>query len=78
MTVKERLARLIEALPEEEAARWVERIEAEAQGESEEDTPDFLALALDIADNAPADDLARIPSDGSKNVDAYLYGAKRA
>jgi hypothetical protein len=38
---------------------------------------DFLAFVKEIAENAPPEDLTRMPADGAENHDHYLYGAKK-
>ena len=36
--------------------------------------PPHLALALAIAARLPADEVARMPTDGAENLDHYVYG----
>ena len=75
MTTKERIHRLVDALPEErldEALRLIEDMAPEDSG-----LDAFLALADDIARNASEEDLNRMPVDASENLDRYLYGINR-
>jgi hypothetical protein len=73
MTMKERLIQRIETLPEEKAEQVLSYLD-----ELEDDDPlAFLKIAEEIAENAPPEDLAKIPADASKNVDFYLYQGKK-
>ena len=75
MTTKERIHRLVDKLPEERLDEALQLMENLTPADSGLDA--FLALADDIARNAPEEDLNRIPVDASENLDRYLYGTNR-
>lgn len=93
MTVKERLHQIVEALPEPEAKRALEELEAlvpkselsdashavvpTVDEEPSVDVPAFTAFLDNIAANAPEEDLKRIPPDLSENLDHYVYGTRK-
>jgi hypothetical protein len=81
MTVKERMHRLVDELPDSEVQKIYERIQAEYRA-PEDQTPLTGLAALDalldyIARNAPEEELDRFPPDFSENLDHYIYGTKK-
>ena len=81
MTVRERMHRLVDELPESEVQDIYDRIQAERRP-SQEPTPlsglaALEALLDDIAANAPEEDMKKFPPDFTENFDHYVYGTKK-
>jgi hypothetical protein len=81
MTTKEKISRIVEAMPENEAEELLQQLEEQPASPSVE-KPKYGIHALselldEIARNAPEEELKKIPPDFSENLDHYLYGSPK-
>ena len=70
MTAKEALRELVDDLPEDEAALWLERMRIRS-GVSVPDTRPIWEVIRQLGEEIPDEDLARIPP--SDQIDAVVY-----
>ena len=64
-----RTVRLLPAEKQEEVWKFVESLVPPNRS--------YLDIVKEIHENIPAEDLAKLPTDGAENHDHYLYGAPK-
>ena len=75
MSVREEMHLLIDELPEESLDRarsLLEELRPPSTGK-----PHYLVVAEEIANHAPEEELRKIPSDLTSQLDHYLYGTPK-
>lgn len=85
MTVREKLHRMIEGMPDTEAEGLLHDLQTHVKSNPEDNEntsptnnlSGFFAFVDQLVREIPEEDLQKLPTDLSENLDHYLYGSPK-